>query len=267
MRPSGTPSMMPNPFLINGCCGRVYSFPLHSFWAEPSDILTKPLHCNIAWPFVEPLLFWKGDTLEAIVFSKWMRFPAMLMTSSFSSLSSTFKSSSLKHKVFNIFQNHVIPLIVWIVSYFWLQTNSIQYVYIFLCICQRQECPWWASCYPLRDWKKRDARLPWMSGMRTRRETITTLLGFLYGTHAHGEHPVRDTHGEHSIRILIQYTNWSVSDVFKCVHQCACLPTFGESMPSWSTCWLDYTLTLWERYHIDGNHLVFLLNTLLTLMF
>jgi hypothetical protein len=27
--------------------------------------LTKPLDRETAWPFVEPLLFWKGDTLSS----------------------------------------------------------------------------------------------------------------------------------------------------------------------------------------------------------
>ena len=30
---------------------------------DPSDILTKALHKVTAWPFVEPLLFWKGETM------------------------------------------------------------------------------------------------------------------------------------------------------------------------------------------------------------
>ena len=30
---------------------------------NPSDVLTKPLDRESAWPFIEPLLFWKGDTL------------------------------------------------------------------------------------------------------------------------------------------------------------------------------------------------------------
>ena len=32
---------------------------------NPSDIMTKPLDRDTAWPFVEPLLFWKGDTLSS----------------------------------------------------------------------------------------------------------------------------------------------------------------------------------------------------------
>jgi len=30
---------------------------------NPADVLTKSLDRESAWPFVEPLLFWKGDTL------------------------------------------------------------------------------------------------------------------------------------------------------------------------------------------------------------
>ena len=44
-------------------------------------------------------------------------------------------------------------------------------------------------------------------------------------------------------------------------------PNLANQFLCWRTHWLDCTLALWERYRIDGNHLVFLLNTILTSIF
>ena len=42
---------------------RFHFVPTHQ---NPSDVLTKPLDKVTAWPFVEVLLFWKGDTMPKV---------------------------------------------------------------------------------------------------------------------------------------------------------------------------------------------------------
>ena len=42
---------------------RFHFVPTHQ---NPSDVLTKPLDTVTAWPFVEVLLFWKGNTMPKV---------------------------------------------------------------------------------------------------------------------------------------------------------------------------------------------------------
>ena len=75
--------------------------------------------------------------------------------------------------------------------------------------------------------------------------------------------------GSHIKLDIIQTDDLRKRKAFKCAHHAHMLnapvyPNLANQCLSWSTCWLDCILALWERYRIYGNHLVFLLNNKLT---